>query len=88
MSTISACELIMLTNNKTGDWLSSKFKEELEKLVDIARKNKHDRIKKYKKQKEESLIFKMDKMEKVKFENELKLKRAIDEKEYLTEKMM
>ena len=88
MSTISACELIMLTNNKTGDWLSSKFKEELEELVDIARKNKHDRIKKYKKQKEESLIFKMDKMEKVKFENELKLKRAIDEKEYLTEKMM
>ena len=88
MSTISACELIMLTNNKTGDWLSSKFKEELEKLVDIARKNKHDRIKKYKKRKEESLIFKMDKMEKVKFENELKLKRAIDEKEYLTEKMM
>ena len=88
MSTISACELIMLTNNKTGDWLSSKFKEELEKLVDIARKNKHDRIKKYKKQKEESLIFKMDKMEKVKFENELKLKKTIDEKEYLTEKMM
>ena len=30
----------------------------------------------------------MDKMEKVKFENELKLKRAIDEKEYLTEKTM
>ena len=88
MSTISACELIMLTNNKTGDWLSSKFKEELEKLVDIARKNKHDRIKKYKKQKEESLIFKMDKMEKVKFENELKLKKTIDEKEYLIEKMM
>ena len=88
MSTISACELIMLTNNKTGDWLSSKFKEELEKLVDIARKNKHDRIKKYKKRKEESLIFKMDNMEKVKFENELKLKRAIDEKEYLTERMM
>ena len=88
MSTISACELIMLTNNKTGDWLSSKFKEELEKLVDIARKNKHDRIKKYKKRKEESLIFKMDKMEKVKFENELKLKRAIDEKEYLTERMV
>ena len=88
MSTISACELIMLTNNKTGDWLSSKFKEKLEKLVDIARKNKHDRIKKYKKRKEESLIFKMDKMEKVKFENELKLKRAIDEKEYLTERMM
>ena len=88
MSTISACELIMLTNNKTGDWLSSKFKEELEKLVDIARKNKHDRIKKYKKRKEESLIFKMDKMEKVKFENELKLKRDIDEKEYLTERMM
>ena len=88
MSTISACELIMLTNNKTGDWLSSKFKEELEKLVDIARKNKHDRIKKYKKQKEESLIFKMDKMEKVKFENELKLKKTIDEKEYLTEKIM
>ena len=88
MSTISACELIMLTNQKTGGWLSSKFKEELEKLVDIARKNKHDRIKKYKKRKEESLIFKMDKMEKVKFENELKLKRAIDEKEYLTERMM
>ena len=88
MSTISACELIMLTNKKTGGWLSSKFKEELEKLVDIARKNKHDRIKKYKKRKEESLIFKMDKMEKVKFENELKLKRAIDEKEYLTERMM
>ena len=88
MSTISACELIMLTTNKTGDWLSSKFKEELEKLVDIARKNKHDRIKKYKKRKEESLIFKMDKMAKVKFENELKLKRAIDEKEYLTERMM
>ena len=52
MLTISACELIMLTNNKTGDWLSSKFKEKLEKLVDIARKNKHDRIKKYKKRKE------------------------------------
>ena len=89
MSTISACKLIMFTINKTSDWLSSKFKEELEKLVDIAKKNKHDRIKKkYKKRKEESLIFKMDEMEKVKFENELKLKRAIDEKEYLTEKMM
>ena len=46
MSTISACKLIMFTINKTSDWLSSKFKEELEKLVDIARKNKHDRIKK------------------------------------------
>ena len=45
-------------------------------------------LKKYKKRKEERLIFKMDKMEKVKFENELKLKREIDEKEYLTEKMM
>ena len=58
----------MFTNNKTSDWLSSKFKEEREKLVDIARKNKHDRIKKYKKLKEEILAFKIDKMEKVKLE--------------------
>ena len=58
----------MFTNNKTSDWLSSKFKEEWEKLVDIARKNKHDRIKKYKKLKEEILTFKIDKMEKVKLE--------------------
>ena len=58
----------MFTNNKTSDWLSSKFKEEREKLVDIARKNKHDRIKKYKKLKEEILTFKIDKMEKVKLE--------------------
>ena len=58
----------MFTNNKTSDWLSSKFKEEQEKLVDIARKNKHDRIKKYKKLKEEILTFKIDKMEKVKLE--------------------
>ena len=78
----------MFTNNKTSDWLSSKSKDELEKLVDIARKNKHDRIKKYKKRKEEILTFKMDKMEKVKLEKELKLQKAIDEKEYLTEKIM
>ena len=58
----------MFTNNKTSHWLSSKFKEEREKLVDIARKNKHDRIKKYKKLKEEILTFKIDKMEKVKLE--------------------
>ena len=58
----------MFTNNKTSDWLSSKFKEEREKLVDIARKNKHDRIKKYKKLKEEILTFKINKMEKVKLE--------------------
>ena len=58
----------MFTNNKTSDWLSSKFKEEREKLVDIARKNKHDRIKKYKKLNEEILTFKIDKMEKVKLE--------------------
>ena len=78
----------MFTNNKTSEWLSSKSKDELKKLVDIARKNKHDRIKKYKKRKEEILTFKMDKMEKVKLEKELKLQKAIDEKEYLTEKIM
>ena len=64
LSTILACGLIMFTNNKTSDWLSSKSKEKLEKLVNIARKDKHDRIKKYKKRKEEILTFKMDKMEK------------------------
>ena len=45
MSTILACRLIMFTNNKTNDWFTPKSKEELEKLVDIARKNNNDRIK-------------------------------------------
>ena len=82
----------MLTYNvhqhKTIDWLSSRSREELEKLVDIARKNKHVRITKYKKRKEEILTFKMDKMEKVKLGKELKLKKTIDEKEHLTENII
>ena len=49
LSTISACRVIMFNNNKTSDWLSSKSKEELEKVFDISRKNKHNRIRKYKK---------------------------------------
>ena len=49
--------------------------------------NKHDRIKKYKIQKDEILTFKMDKIGKVKLEKELKLQKATDEKEYLTEKI-
>ena len=71
---------LIFTNHKTSDWLSFNSKEELEKLVDIARKNKHDKIKRYKKRKEEILTFKMDKMEKVKLEKEPKLQKAIDEK--------
>ena len=74
--------------HKTIDWLSSRSREELEKLVDIARKNKHVRITKYKKRKEEILTFKMDKMEKVKLGKELKLKKTIDEKEHLTENII
>ena len=68
--------------------MNSRSREELEKLVDIARKNKHVRITKYKKRKEEILTFKMDKMEKVKLEEELKLQKTIDKKEHLTEKIM
>ena len=49
--------------------------------------NKHDRIKKYKIRKDEILTFKMDKIGKVKLEKELKLQKATDEKEYLTEKI-
>ena len=49
--------------------------------------NKHDRIKKYKIQNDEILTFKMDKIGKVKLEKELKLQKATDEKEYLTEKI-
>ena len=64
LSTISACGLIMFTNNKTSYWFSSKSKEGLEKLVDITRKNKHDRIKKYKKRKEEILTLKWTKWKK------------------------
>ena len=64
---------LIFTNHKTSDWLSFNSKEELEKLVDIARKNKHKR-------KEEILTFKMDKMEKVKLEKEPKLQKEIDEK--------
>ena len=63
---------VHLQQNK---WLVES-KEELEKLVDIARKNKHDRIKKYKGRKEEILTFKIEKMEKVKLEKELKLQKA------------
>ena len=64
----------MFTNIKTSDWLrlSSKSKKEHEKLVGIATKNKHDRIKKYRKRKEEILTFEMDQMEKWKLEKELK----------------
>ena len=62
----------MFTNIKTSDWLSSKSKKEHERLVGIATKNKHDRIKKYTKRKEEILTFEMDQMEKWKLEKELK----------------
>ena len=55
---------LIFTNHKTSDWLSFNSKEELEKLVDIARKNKHDRIKKCKRRKEEILTFKIEKNEK------------------------
>ena len=40
-------------NNKSGDWLDQKSKPEIENLAKIARYNKHDRFKKYKKRKEE-----------------------------------
>ena len=43
--------------------------------------------KKYKIRKDEILTFKMDKIGKVKLEKELKLQKATDEKEYLTEKI-
>ena len=49
--------------------------------------NKHDRIKIYKKRKDEILTFNMNKIGKVKLEKELKLQKATDEKEYLTEKI-
>ena len=78
----------MFSKNQKSDWLSSKFKEESKKLVEIARKNKHGGIKKCNKEKEEILTFKRDKMEKEKLEKELKLQKATEKKECLAEKIM
>ena len=51
LSDIAVCGVIMFNNNKSGDWLDQKSKSEIKNLVKIARYNKHDRIKKYKKRK-------------------------------------
>ena len=83
-SDIAVCGVIMFNNNKSEDWLDKKSKLEIENLVKIARYNKHDRIKKYKKRKEDILAYKIDKLEKVKLEKEIKLQKQLDQKEYLT----
>ena len=57
-SDIAVCGVIMFNNNKSEDWLDKKSKLEIENLVKIARYNKHDRIKKYKKRKEDILAYK------------------------------
>ena len=56
LSDIAVCGVIMFNNNKSGDWLDKKSK--IENLVKTARYNKHDRIKKYKKRKEDILAYK------------------------------
>ena len=71
-------------NNKSGDWLDQKSKPETENLAKIARYNKHDRFKKYKKRKEEILAYKIDKLEETKLEKEIKLQIQHNRKEYLT----
>ena len=71
-SNITACGVIMFNNSKSCDWLANKSKEENKKLVQIARTNKHDRIKKYKDRKEEIILFKIDKLEKARLEKEIK----------------
>ena len=75
----------MLNNNKSSDWLANKSKEENKKLVQIARTNKHDRIKKYKDRKEEIVLFKTDKFKKVRLEKEIKKQGLLREKEHLTQ---
>ena len=75
----------MLNNNKSSDWLANKSKEENKKLVQIARTNKHDRIKKYKDRKEEIVLFKTDKLKKVRLEKEIKKQGLLREKEHLTQ---
>ena len=84
LSDIAACGVIMF-NNKSCDWLANKSKEEIKKLVQIARTNKHDRIKKYKDRKEVIISFKIDKLEKAKLEKEIKEQRLLNEREHLTE---
>ena len=84
LSDIAVCGVIMFNNNKSGDWLDKKLKSEIENLVKIARYNKHDRIKKYKKRNEDILAYKIDKLEKAKLEKEIKLQKQLDQKEYLT----
>ena len=81
---IAVCRVIMFNNNKSGDWLNKKSKSEIENLAKIARDNKHDRIKKYKKRKEDILAYKIDKLVKTKLEKEIKLQKQLDQKEYLT----
>ena len=75
----------MLNNNKSSDWLANKSKEENKKLVQIARTNKHDRIKKYKDRKEEIVLFKTHKFKKVRLEKEIKKQGLLREKEHLTQ---
>ena len=75
----------MLNNNKSSDWLANKSKEENKKLVQIARTNKHGRIKKYKDRKEEIVLFKTDKFKKVRLEKEIKKQGLLREKEHLTQ---
>ena len=84
LSDIAVCGVIKFNNNKSGDWLDKKSKSKIENLVKTARYNKHDRIKKYKKRKEDILAYKIDKLEKAKLEKEIKLQKQLDQKEYLT----
>ena len=58
LSDIAVCGVIKFNNNKSGDWLDKKSKSKIENLVKTARYNKHDRIKKYKKRKEDILAYK------------------------------
>ena len=84
LSDIAACGVIMF-NNKSCDWLANKSKEEIKKLVQIVRTNKHDRIKKYKDRKEQIVLFKIDKLQKARLEKEIKEQRLLSQREHLTE---
>ena len=85
LSDIAACGVIMFNDNESSAWLANKSKAEIKKLVQIARTNKHVRIKKYKDRKEEIISFKIDKLEKARLEKEIKEQRLLSEREHLTE---
>ena len=86
-STIAACGMIMFSNNKTGQWLENKSKEDIEKLVHIARTNKYNWIKKYKQRKNDIIQYKIDQMDKKNLEDQIKFEKLNDDKELLTAKL-